>query len=626
MATLYPADLSGLDDHVHGAEKQFHRACAALDDSYTVYHSVTWTNRAGEGEADFVILHRTRGVTVVEVKGGAVSVEDGRWYSRDRHGVQHAIRNPVEQAQRSLRALMEHYQSRWQGAWPGNFGWAVCLLDVVRDGGPLSLDLDANCITARDLEDLGAWFRRYHDAREAAHGARALGPDEHRRLDGLFSKKMELSFSLNVLIRQQKHDLLQVNAMQDYLLDLFEDKRRIAFQGPAGTGKTWIAMKKARRLAEEGRQVLLLTYNRPVNQFIAEKFAGYPSVTVATFHAFALNRIAAAISACVAAGSAEAAYADFARAVYRALRGEQESDGTGNRGVEGLLALFEHGAPSAELESAIVTFRGALGGACMSIVELLAPVGDAPGDYYAERMPLALMAALEAHPDGATYDAVIIDEGQDFHPQWCEALKMLFDRYRDRIVYLFYDDNQTIFTRTRELPVTGLIAKSGIADHVFRLRDNLRNTRNIQEYAVRTTSCGGTAAPPQVDGIDPVEEQLRADALPARLASILEELTATHGIRTQQIRILSNRSFANSALAAHRSLAGFTVVHTGKGASAKSVAFRTVHQFKGLESDVVILLWHERAEDAEDHYSRNELRYVACTRAKYLLYVLRISD
>ena len=71
----------------------------------------------------------------------------------------------------------------------------------------------------------------------------------------------------------------------------------------------------------------------------------------------------------------------------------------------------------------------------------------------------------------------------------------------------------------------------------------------------------------------------------------------------------------------------FTLVSTGEGKRGKSVRFRTIHQFKGLESDVVILLLHKRPDDLEERerYLSDELLYVGFTRAKHLLYVVNVG-
>ena len=45
-------------------------------------------------------------------------------------------------------------------------------------------------------------------------------------------------------MRRQQEELESVGRFQDYLLNLFDDKSRVGFQGAAGTGKTWLAIKK----------------------------------------------------------------------------------------------------------------------------------------------------------------------------------------------------------------------------------------------------------------------------------------------------------------------------------------------------------------------------------------------
>ena len=58
---------------------------------------------------------------------------------------------------------------------------------------------------------------------------------------------------------------------------------------------------------------------------------------------------------------------------------------------------------------------------------------------------------------------------------------------------------------------------------------------------------------------------------------------------------------------------------------SKGSCFRTISQFKGLESDVVILLLDYTVTPGEQHHDiTDELVYVGCTRAKYLLYVANI--
>src|SRR5215469_764854 len=79
MATMYPQHLpaSGKSD---AERKLFHLLQDYLPSDYTVIWSIDWTmarsarvgGGAHESEIDYLVLHPTRGVLILEVKGGGV--------------------------------------------------------------------------------------------------------------------------------------------------------------------------------------------------------------------------------------------------------------------------------------------------------------------------------------------------------------------------------------------------------------------------------------------------------------------------------------------------------------------------------------------------------------------------
>jgi len=67
----------------------------------------------------------------------------------------------------------------------------------------------------------------------------------------------------------------------------------------------------------------------------------------------------------------------------------------------------------------------------------------------------------------------------------------------------------------------------------------------------------------------------------------------------------------------------FLLTNSGKGTTRKYIRLRSIRRFKGLEADIVILVIHPDGEQEAEN--RNELLYVGYTRAKFLLYVVRIT-
>ena len=102
-----------------------------------------------------------------------------------------------------------------------------------------------------------------------------------------------------------------------------------------------------------------------------------------------------------------------------------------------------------------------------------APDGErTDADFWEVRLPELMGDLAEQLPDKAKYDAVVVDEAQDFAESWWRpVLKSLRDEV-DGGLYVYSDENQRIFARFGRPPVE-LVPL--VLDH------NLRNTRQIHE-------------------------------------------------------------------------------------------------------------------------------------------------
>src|SRR4029077_7131665 len=61
---------------------------------------------------------------------------------------------------------------------------------------------------------------------------------------------------------RQQAEILRYTEEQFAALDAMEDNERVMFTGPAGTGKTVLALEAARRASNSGMKVLWLCFNR----------------------------------------------------------------------------------------------------------------------------------------------------------------------------------------------------------------------------------------------------------------------------------------------------------------------------------------------------------------------------
>src|SRR5437868_2219858 len=113
MARMRPdLDYTALGNVKSAAERRVYTALRQkLPARVLVVHSLALLKRLRpgrmiDGEADFVVFDPTRGMLVIEVKGGGIEHDPERgWSSTDRQGQLHAISDPFWQASTNKHEL-----------------------------------------------------------------------------------------------------------------------------------------------------------------------------------------------------------------------------------------------------------------------------------------------------------------------------------------------------------------------------------------------------------------------------------------------------------------------------------------------------------------------------------------
>lgn len=288
-------------DPRRSAEVQVYDAIAGdpLLDGFLVLYSCEWVDHFDgllrDGEADFVLAHPEVGYLVIEVKGGRVGrrVADGKWTTTDRHGDVHVISNPVAQALKSKKVILEALRNRWPKPGAPPFIWArhgVVMPHSARPPSPTAMGAAAPpelLAFKEDMPKLGAHlFRMLAWSRErATERPGGLGKTGIGLLEDFYGRDVDLSPRLKSLVDDSEAKILELTATQCRYLDFLATTRHALIEGGAGTGKTTLAVERARRAAEAGRSVLLLCFNRPLALHIARELSTSPA-SVATFHEF----------------------------------------------------------------------------------------------------------------------------------------------------------------------------------------------------------------------------------------------------------------------------------------------------------------------------------------------------
>lgn len=259
MAIMIPKVYSNDEFHESKGEELVYNALKKMSDKYVVFRSLSWkkkvNRRIKEGEADFVFYNPECGLIVIEVKSGGIYTKDGQWFQINRRTQQHIplTRNPQLQADESKYHLRDVLKKANLNICVNS---AVWFTSVYRRDASLPMEsIDETIFWKDDLENPGKALQRcYH-----ACGAWTDNPsDDLKRkvIETLAPEFNAIPLGREIKEISEEH-FVRMNNEQTRILDFLVEQREAAIMGGAGTGKTILAMEKAKRLASEGKVLLL---------------------------------------------------------------------------------------------------------------------------------------------------------------------------------------------------------------------------------------------------------------------------------------------------------------------------------------------------------------------------------
>ena len=256
-------------------------------------------------------------------------------------------------------------------------------------------------------------------------------------------------------------------------------------------------------------------------------------------------------------------------------------------------------------------FHGLCHDLCVQAGIEFSPSSVHPQVFWDEKAALLLCEAIELLPD--RYECIVVDEAQDFCADWWVPLELLNVDGDQGVLYVFYDPAQNLYRKQGiSIPALG---------NPFHLPMNCRNTKSIVGTCATILASKieiHPHAPPGRKTEVVIEPALR---VPGLLDAWIRKWTRTEKILPGQIVILSRYRFDRSGLKSVESLGGVDLVHDlGQWREGTGVLFSTIRSFKGLESDIVVLI-DMVAPDSRKNFTRSDF-YVACSRAKHVLKIV----
>ncbi|MDO7836898.1 NERD domain-containing protein [Sphingobium sp. HBC34] len=528
---------------------------------------------------DFVLLNPKVGVVVIEVKdwdlnamaydvrrydGGRVELvasKDGRTFRVD---------NPFQKIRRYKDAIFNIYCPRLQA----RFGYAAIAATVVF---PFASQARVKSLQLPFLKD--------EERAKAASYWPVAGEEQLRDLDvrAMFPViKHEASRLMTPAIAddlrgwlvepdfaREQREPLQLDRNQRSLADSRTESGFRRIRGPAGSGKSLVLAARAARLADEGKDVLIVTFNMTLWHYLRDLVArevkkkGYLSrLTFVHFHEWCKD-------VCNEAGFEE----EYALA------------------MQPITKVMKLKLPPRE--------------EALRLKPVLPKVMNEAVPY----------VALEAARSGAAakYDAVLVDEGQDYLPLWWNALREICKPGGE--MWLAADVTQDIYGTAKNWTEAAMVGAGfpggrwAQLDVSYRMPpDALRMARDF----TRRFLPGETSVPPALDqstlDLFPCDIRWVQTQDPDSMRQCVNEIltmmrrTGTNGLANADITFLANDIDFGRAVVDELNTYGVRTAHTFEREKMKQnrlkmafyvgdarVKATTLHSFKGWETRLLVI-------------------------------------
>ncbi|KAA9151700.1 AAA family ATPase [Microbacterium lushaniae] len=295
MARLIPAFFP--EDSAPGEQSVFRAiANSAGADDWIVLHSLNIAEhvRNPEGEADFVVVAPGIGLLVIEVKSHEqIDFRDGAWYL-GRH--KPTTRGPFNQASEAMHSIRKELIRRGVDLRSLPTLSAVWFT-AVRARTMLKPSAEWASWQVLDSEDLkhdpvGAIRRTFAggiahlDATFPGSSHAGVGPDVAlaKKTVSLLRPNFEMGVVAGDVRTAREHQLVRFVEEQYAALDAMSENAAVLFTGPAGSGKTFLAMEAARREVAMGKNGRLICFNGLLGGRLASDMPHAPRLKVGTFH------------------------------------------------------------------------------------------------------------------------------------------------------------------------------------------------------------------------------------------------------------------------------------------------------------------------------------------------------
>lgn len=296
-------------------------------DDWVVFHSLGIAQHQTliQGEVDFLVVAPKYGIFALEVKGGRVKRQDGMWYFTNHEGKTNSkSRGPFEQASDAMFSIKAAIDKKIDAQKDKAhkhiknmlYGYGVMVPDIEYESMGIDEEpwmiFDVNndnrvkeFIVNLSKENQKKWEKTYGQF----NISKLPTKQDAKFLISILRSDFDKVLAIRARISNAEQQLLELKEHQYKCLDQIEDNCRAVIYGPAGTGKTLLAIEQAKRSVINGKKVALICFNSSISQwfqaYFREEAPEYAPAYIGTFHKLLLDITTEAASSITVPGNNE---------------------------------------------------------------------------------------------------------------------------------------------------------------------------------------------------------------------------------------------------------------------------------------------------------------------------------
>ena len=269
--------------------------------NWCILHSLDIADHVRQvtGESDFVFIIPRKGILCLEVKASRrIRVENGVWYyGSDPIG---DPRSPFKQAKEAAFSILKRLKKdlsikmdfpvwgavlfpycQFQTKSIEWHEWESADMEEFKSLGTAEIVL-------RFLDAVSEYLQSKPDQLWFDPEMRNLSESTCRLIAHILRPNFEYNTRLS-RADDFEYERRQYTADQFGALDAMRNNKKVIFEGPAGTGKTLLAVESARRSVSKGNKVLFVCFNRLLADWLMKETTGLEGVRADSLHRMLLR-------------------------------------------------------------------------------------------------------------------------------------------------------------------------------------------------------------------------------------------------------------------------------------------------------------------------------------------------